>query len=184
MGWKAGQCSHHLAGEAGMKAVIIIATLGTLAIAMLPYRLKAAQFKEQTMPEYKIPVRAIPYLETFSAAERKYNLPTGLLVRMAKQESNFDPNAKSPAGAIGLMQIIPRWHPTVNPWNPVESIWYAGHYVRQLYDQFGSWEQALAAYNWGPGNQAKDLRDGIVGNEWPTETKNYVRQIGADVVLA
>lgn len=158
---------------------IAILAAGVLVLSLLPMRLQGAKLKETTVSAFKIPQSAAPYLDQFAAAERHHNLPTGLLTRMAKQESNYDPKAVSPAGAIGLMQIIPKWHPNVNPWNPVESIWYAGGYVRQLREQFGSWEMALAAYNWGPGNLERQGFD-----QAPRETRNYVAQIGADVRLA
>jgi len=60
----------------------------------------------------------------------------------------------SSAGAIGIAQFIPStaassaWNPT----DPFASIDAAARYDRQLFDRFGSWDQVLAAYNWGPGN--------------------------------
>ena len=77
------------------------------------------------------------------------------------------------------MQIVPRWHPNVDPLDPTDAIWYAARYLRNLYDRMGhSWKMALAAYNWGPGNVSRNEI-----SDWPTETKNYVRQISADVPL-
>lgn len=131
---------------------------------------------KQTMTAYQIPAAATPYLQAFQNAEQRHNLPRGLLVRMAQQESDFNPEAVSHAGAIGLMQIVPKWHPTVNPWNPIESIDYAGQYIRELFDQFGFWDMALAAYNWGPGNLRNHGFDRA-----PEETVNYVADISADV---
>lgn len=122
-------------------------------------------------------------------AEKLNGMPAGLLHRQLYQESHFrsdiiDGIEVSSAGAVGIAQIVPRWHPDVNALDPVASINYAARYMRALYDTFGSWSLALAAYNWGQGNQRKDLRDGIAGNEWPTETRNYVAQITADVPVA
>lgn len=135
------------------------------------------------------PAAAAPYLDALDRATQAYGLPPLLLARVAYQESRFRPDIitgakKSSAGAEGIMQIVPRWHPDVDPLDPTAAIDYAAKYLRGLHDRFGSWSVALAAYNWGQGNQSKDLRDGIVGNEWPAETRAYVRDITADVGLA
>lgn len=129
------------------------------------------------------PKAAAPYLEAINQAEQANNLPPSLLSRVLYQESRFRPEiisgaVKSKAGAIGIAQIVPKWHPGVNPYSPTESIAYAGQYLRQLYEQFGTWDKALAAYNWGPGNlKAAGL------DRAPAETRNYVAQISADVTL-
>jgi hypothetical protein len=129
------------------------------------------------------PKSAAPYLEAITQAEQANNLPPTLLARVLYQESRFRPEiingtVKSKAGAIGIAQIVPKWHPGVNPYNPTESIAYAAGYLRQLFNQFGSWDKALAAYNWGPGNlKAAGL------DRAPAETRDYVAQIGADVSL-
>lgn len=135
---------------------------------------------------WRVPDAAAPYLPALTAAEVAQGIPAGLLVRLAYQESRFRPEIisgalQSRAGAIGIMQIIPRFHPGVNPLDPAQAIPYAARYLRQQFDRFGSWELALAAYNWGPGNVA----------EWqagraspPLETRNYVAQITQDVQVA
>ena len=132
------------------------------------------------MPAWEIPDTAAPYLQPLHQAEARYGIPHGLLVRVAYQESHFRPDiisgkVKSSAGAIGIMQLVPKWHPDVNPYNPIESIDYAGRYLKHLHDRFGSWHLALAAYNWGPGNLAKH---GL--KQAPQETQNYIAQITKD----
>lgn len=129
------------------------------------------------------PESAGPYLGEIAKAERTHGLPRDLLARLLYQESRYRQDiitgeVRSHAGAVGIAQIVPRWHPTVDPLNPVESIHYAARYLRKLYDQFGSWRLALAAYNWGPGNIGKYAAK---PDQWPTETKNYVTQIMGDV---
>ena len=79
----------------------------------------------------------------------------------------------SPAGAVGIAQIVPADHPDVNPYNPFASLAYAAKWLRSLYVQFGaSFELMLAAYNAGPGNVRK--YDGIP--PFP-ETEAYVKRI-------
>lgn len=132
---------------------------------------------------WRLPVRGFAYKQAFIDAEKKYSLPENILARMAYQESRFRPEIidgtlKSSAGAVGIMQIIPRWHPGVDPYEPFGSIDYAGRYMRDLFNKFGSWRLALAAYNWGPGNVQ---RKGFAAA--PTETQNYVNQITTDIGL-
>lgn len=127
--------------------------------------------------------RGAAYKPLLEAAERKYGIPEGMLARLAWQESRFRPDiisgaTKSAAGAVGIMQIVPRWHPGVNPLNPAESIDYAGKFLADLYRQFGSWELALKSYNWGAANVAAWLRGAKIE---PVETRNYSAQILADL---
>lgn len=124
-----------------------------------------------------------PLVNLMRDAEARYGLPHNLVVRVAWQESRFKVDAYNAAsGASGVMQIVPRWHPGVDVWNPAVAIDYGAKYLAQLYKQFGTYAMALAAYNWGPGNQKNiDLANGVVGDDWPLETRNYVRDVLADL---
>lgn len=130
------------------------------------------------LPTWTPPAKAAPYLTAFSDAERINGLPRNLLARMAQRESNYNPAARGASGEVGIMQIIPRWHPTVNASDPYASIAYAGRWLRQLYNQFGTWEHAIAAYNWGPTALHNYGLDAA-----PASTKNYIAAIAADVRL-
>lgn len=138
------------------------------------------------VPEY-YRRKAEPYMSDFDRATAQYGLPPGLLARVAQEESGFDPTAVSPAGAQGLFQFMPATAADfgIDPFDAKASTYAAAKYLRQLYDKFGSWQQALAAYNWGAGNlQRKDLPDGIFGNQLPDETAKYVADIAGDLGLA
>lgn len=133
---------------------------------------------------WRPPERAVPYISTIRDAERHHGLPHNLLARLIHQESRYRDDiisgeTVSSAGAVGIAQIVPKWHPDVDPLDPQAAIWYAAKYLRQLYQQFGTWRLALAAYNWGPGNLS---RYGF--ERAPSETQQYVRQISRDVGLA
>ena len=104
---------------------------------------------------WTLPRAGLKYKKQFDYTTLVYQLPKNILARMAQQESSYRPNVVSSAGAVGLMQIVPRFHPRVDPTKPMESIYYAGEYMRILYNRFGDWRLALAAYNWGPTNLAK-----------------------------
>ena len=139
------------------------------------------------MYKWALPLEGVKFEKAFKVAEAREGLPAGLLGRVAYQESRFRQDiisgeTQSSAGAVGLMQIVPKWHPDVDPKNPFESIDYSAKYLRKLYESFGDWRYALAAYNWGPGNLKKYLED-PVNIRLPKETADYVAQIGADVGL-
>jgi peptidoglycan DL-endopeptidase CwlO len=93
---------------------------------------------------------------------------------VASQESNFNSQAVSPAGAQGLMQFMPATAKGlgVNALDPASAINGAAKYLSSLTQQFGSTELALAAYNAGPGTVSR------YGGIPPySETQNYVRAV-------
>jgi len=132
---------------------------------------------------WTIPAIGRRFAALFQKAEYTYGLPRHLLAKLAQQESNYDPRAQSSAGAQGLMQIVPRWHPGVDPFNVGEAIDYAGALLRKHVDRFGTWSKALAAYNAGPTRLRKEVSEH--GVNWlahmPAETQEYVAAITTDV---
>lgn len=126
-------------------------------------------------------------MPTIQAAAGMHGVPEKLLARLLYQESAFrddiiSGDVQSSAGAVGIAQIIPHWHPNVDPTDPHESIHYAANYLADLKARYGSWPLALAAYNYGPGNM-NDLLDERGAQWWmyaPAETREYVADITAD----
>jgi soluble lytic murein transglycosylase-like protein len=81
-------------------------------------------------------------------------VPPALAVQVATQESGLNPNALGTKGEVGLFQVMPSLAASMglDPSDPVQNTQVGVSYLAQLYEQFGDWATALAAYNWGPGN--------------------------------
>nr|WKN38142.1 transglycosylase SLT domain-containing protein [Tunicatimonas sp. TK19036] len=134
------------------------------------------------------------YFPIFEKSLEKYGLPKDLKY-LAIVESGLKPEARSRVGAVGLWQFMPstgRMFGLKQDWyvderqNPEKSTDAACKYLKQLYNMFGDWELALAAYNTGPGNVRKAIRrSGYKKGFWeiynylPRETRSYVPQFVA-----
>jgi soluble lytic murein transglycosylase-like protein len=88
----------------------------------------------------------------FRAAARDTGLPVSLLVAVGRIESNLRQNARSSAGARGLLQVMPQTASELqlDPDRPATNVLAGARYLRRLLDRFGSLDLALAAYNAGP----------------------------------
>jgi len=96
------------------------------------------------------------YGQTILKAAKANNIDPGILAGLIQTESNFRNNQTSKAGAQGIAQIMPEYHPGVDTSDPIASINYAAKYLSQLQRQFGGdMRLALIAYNAGPGNVTK-----------------------------
>lgn len=102
---------------------------------------------------------------------RRQGIDPRIFVRQINQESGFNPTARSGAGAIGIAQIVPRWHPGVNVNDPYASLKYAAQYMAGLYHKYGSYEKALSVYNSGQPDKYQDP------NFSGGQTYNYVKNI-------
>jgi hypothetical protein len=114
-----------------------------------------------------------PYVATAVEMAERYGLPRNVFLSLLQQESRFDPNAVSRAGALGLGQLMPGTARElgVDPTNPTQNIEGSARYLRQQLDRFGGdMPLALAAYNAGPRRVAE------AGNAIPDnpETQAYV----------
>ena len=120
-----------------------------------------------------------PFGAEITAAAKKHGIDPALLAGLVKQESNFNPNAGSPAGARGLTQLMPGTAAglgVTNVLDPAQSLDGGAKYLRQQLDAFGGdVTRALAAYNAGPG--AVQRYGGVPPY---AETQNYVRVVQAN----
>jgi soluble lytic murein transglycosylase-like protein len=99
--------------------------------------------------------QSTPYDTQIEQAAQRYGVDPAVLHGLIQQESGFDPNAQSSAGASGLTQLMPGTASSLgvaNPMNPTEAIEGGARYLGQLTSEFGgNTTDALAAYNAGPG---------------------------------
>ena len=114
------------------------------------------------------------YIGVARAAAARHGVPEELFLRLVNQESGWNPGAVSPVGARGLAQLMPETASLlgVNINDPGQNLDGGARFLRMMYDRFGSWRLALAAYNAGPG--AVEQHNGVPPYE---ETTAYVRII-------
>ena len=126
------------------------------------------------VPSASLSTGVAQYSGLFAADEAKYQLPAGMLAAVAQTESGGNAGAVSPAGAQGLMQLMPSTAKGlgVDPWVPAQAVDGAAKMLSGYLTKFGSVPLALAAYNAGPG--AVEQYGGIPPY---TETQNYVTKI-------
>jgi len=114
-------------------------------------------------------------------ASAAYGVDRRLIVSVIRAESGFDPNATSPKGAMGLMQLMPqtaRELGVADPYDPEQNVMGGTRYLRGLLDRYaGDVEKALAAYNWGAGNLER-------GTALPRETRDYIARVLGDYLAA
>lgn len=131
------------------------------------------------------------FADFIDEASLRFGLPVHWIRAVLDVESAGDVCAKSPKGAMGLMQIMPqtwaelrlRYHLGNDPYDPHDNILAGAAYLRELQDRYGS-PGFLAAYNAGPGRYEKHLG----GRRLPAETQTYLAKlapmIGSDIAAS
>jgi soluble lytic murein transglycosylase-like protein len=115
-------------------------------------------------------------------ASRKYGIDKDLIMAVIKQESDFDPNSTSHAGAQGLMQLMPGTASDLgvtNPYDIEQNIDGGTKYLKSMLEMYSNSKQlALAAYNAGPGTLKRRGVDTVEEiSKLPSETQDYVKKI-------
>ncbi|RZN07216.1 murein transglycosylase [Bradyrhizobium genosp. SA-3] len=130
-----------------------------------------------------------PFAEFVEQASRRFGVPVRWIRAVLDVESAQDVRAKSPNGAMGLMQIMPetwaelrlRYNLGDDAYDPHDNILAGTAYLRELHDRYGS-PGFLAAYNAGPARYEEHL----AGRPLPAETQIYLQKlvpiIGGDIV--
>ena len=104
-----------------------------------------------------------------------YDVPYDMAKAVIDVESNWNPNAKSSVGAMGLMQIMPitarqYGYTTQYLYNPYVNILIGIKYLSDLYNRYESWNYVLTAYNHGPGNASRY-------SDWFIANNTYVKLV-------
>ncbi|MDP4146545.1 MAG: lytic transglycosylase domain-containing protein, partial [Bacillota bacterium] len=125
--------------------------------------------------EYDSSDKVMRWGKEIQAASTKYGIAPAVIAAVIEQESGGNADAQSSAGAIGLMQLMPRTARglRINPYDPAQNIEGGTKYLALQLNRFGSLEIALAAYNAGPENVLNSRYLYI------SETQNYIRNVPA-----
>ncbi|MCD7846883.1 MAG: lytic transglycosylase domain-containing protein [Oscillospiraceae bacterium] len=163
--------------------ILFVCGLGAFMFGYMPYWFGSENYRTD-------------YQEIVEKYSEEFGIDEAFVFAVIKTESNFDSNAVSDAGAIGLMQIIEDSFDWVSSklgeseliyedmFTPEYSIMYGSYMLAFLYDRYGSYELAAAAYHSGIGEVDGWIEDGIVSRENPdvadfkgSNTRHYVRKI-------
>jgi soluble lytic murein transglycosylase-like protein len=156
MGW-----ALPLEAQRRLGLLLIVAVLSTAWAAALGARGVPQIDSASAAPPERTAVPACPFpaelRPAFTSAARDTALAPGLLFAVAKVESNLNQNAESSAGARGVLQVMPATARSLalNPDEASTNVLAGARYLRQMLDQFGTTDLALAAYNAGPTAVAK-----------------------------
>ncbi|MBQ7821839.1 MAG: lytic transglycosylase domain-containing protein [Clostridia bacterium] len=169
--------------------VIVITILITVVLIAA-----AGELNERRLM-HMYPQKYSEYVELYA---EKYNVPTEIVYAVIHTESGFDPVAVSSAGAVGLMQITPdtydwllyiRKEEKVSELtDPVISIDFGTYFLSYLYNKFGDWSTAFAAYNAGMNRVSEWLEDtrytknGVLEYIPYVETRNYVNKVNNTLI--
>ena len=169
--------TRHRAGVGGFTAVRRTAL--SLLLSGLTFAASAAcPALAQTLPTTRT-APADPYAAHIAEASQRGGIPQAWIVAVKRTESRNDVRAVSPAGALGLMQIMPetwaelrgRYQLGRDPFDPRDNIIAGTAYLREMLDRYGTVPAMLAAYNAGPARYDEHL---ATGRALPAETRAYV----------
>lgn len=174
---------------------ILLAALATVGILYLIHETGETIDEQIYFPkDAKNPDRLL-YADYVESASKEFDVDEAVIYSVIYCESNFRADAVSSAGARGLMQMMPATFEEMQGYldevydedalfEPQISIRYGTYYLSRLYNRFGNWETAYAAYNAGPTIVSKWLKDEAYSEDGETlvqipysETSHYVKKV-------
>jgi soluble lytic murein transglycosylase-like protein len=178
------EAAHSIAAQVagGVAGGVQAAVSGVESVAQNPLKAVAEAPKTLTMMTEKVRQdffhQEVPFGSLIYREAKKNDIRPELLAAVVQAESKFKPTARSGAGAIGLMQLVPktgRWMGARDLTNPAQNISAGAKYLRYLHERFnGNETSVIAAYNAGEGNVKR------FGGVPPfRETRKYVSKVRA-----
>lgn len=164
---------HRAGRQRALRRRLVSATVATCALVIVPTASDATRVATAARPVNRCALPA-ELRGDFVSAARATLLPLGLLAGVARVESEFSEDAQSPAGAVGVMQVMPSTASALHydPFDATSNVLAGAVYLRQLLVRYGGdLELALAAYNAGP--TAVDRAGGAPSGE----TRAYVDDV-------
>ncbi|MCJ1902800.1 lytic transglycosylase domain-containing protein [Paracoccus versutus] len=166
--------SYHADGRAGAAPRFAALLLSGLSFATVPATGPLAQTVLPAAQE-----SSDPFAVHVAEASRRFGIPPDWIRAVRHVESRGNPQAVSPKGAMGLMQVMPETWAALrarhglggDPFDPRDNIFAGAAYLREMHDRYGSIAGMLAAYNAGPGRYDDYL---VSGRTLPAETRAYV----------
>src|ERR1700730_7711251 len=162
-----------------MKTLILVLVLCTCPIVELGFRFFNTNVTPPVTPGLRIPAPPFPLNQVIRAASRRHRVNPAFVKSIIAAESNFAPDAVSPKGALGLMQLMPETaheYGAQDPTVPEQNVDAGTHYLSWLLRRYekkrDALRQTIAAYNAGPGTV-----DRYHGNGFRRETKTYVHRV-------
>lgn len=131
--------------------------------------------KYETYRTYKKKYHASEWDQFILHSAKRFNVEASLIKAVIAAESNFDPYAKSSAGAMGLMQLMPltcKEYQVTHPYHPQKNIIAGTKHLKYLLKKYGNIRLALAAYNAGESNVRK-----YQGVPPFPETQHYIKKV-------
>ena len=141
----------------------------------------------------------LDYSEFIEESSREFGVPKKIIYAVIKTESDFESNAVSSDGAVGLMQMMPATFEEITVklgddyekgmmYDPATNIRYGAYYLSYLYRHFADWDAVFAAYNAGMGTVSGWLEDpdrvddeGKLVNIPYSETQKYVKKVNSAI---
>lgn len=172
--------------KAGASPTACLGRLGTSVCAVVPLMLllaaldSAALAQSESAAQPAISQTALSFAGFINEASQRFAIAPNWIRSVLSIESAGDVHARSPKGAMGLMQIMPstwaelreRYNLGSDPYNPHDNILAGTAYLRELLDRYGS-PGVFAAYNAGPSRYEEHL----AGGSLPGETRAYVAKL-------